>query len=136
VAGDTARSISERFPTVTGYKTTVSINSSDTSVSKAELRSGSVSPSTIATLSSGEFVGIVADDPGKKLPLKAFYATIERKEDRSARGPVALPVVREVTDLIVQRAFLQVKREVKELVEGEIRRIMRDPGLTGTVVKK
>jgi len=54
VGGETARWVSERFPYVVQHKTTVSVNSMDTSVSKSEQSNPAMSPATIATLSSGE----------------------------------------------------------------------------------
>ncbi|HVW61939.1 MAG TPA: TraM recognition domain-containing protein, partial [Puia sp.] len=65
--GETARWVSERFPMVTQHKTTVSVNSADTSVSKSEQSNPAMSPATLAALSSGEFVGILADDPDKAM---------------------------------------------------------------------
>jgi hypothetical protein len=37
-----------------------------------------VPASKIASLSSGEFVGMVADDPDQKIDLKAFHSEILR----------------------------------------------------------
>jgi hypothetical protein len=86
--------VSERFPAVEQYKTTVSVNSTDTSVSKSEQSNPAITPATIATLSSGEFVDILADDPGRAMELKTFHAK-EVKEDAGVfLGE--LPVVREI----------------------------------------
>jgi hypothetical protein len=135
VGGETARWVSERFPPVTQYKTSVSVNSSDTSISKSEQTTGAVSPSTIANLSSGEFVGIVSDEPDNRLSLKAFHATIEKdpSDEKERRLP---PIVRDVTEADVQEAFLKVKREIRELEHLEMQRILGDPRLVGMVVKK
>jgi hypothetical protein len=46
----------------------MSINSSDTSISKSAQMHYAIPASKIATLSSGEFVGVVADSPGEKIP--------------------------------------------------------------------
>jgi hypothetical protein len=54
----------------------VSVNSSDTSVSKAEQSNPAITPATISTLSSGEFAGIFADDPGKEMEFKAFHSKV------------------------------------------------------------
>jgi len=129
VGGETARWVSERFPSVTEYRTTVSVNSADTSVSKSEQSNPVVMPATIATLSAGEFVGILADEPGKEMTLKAFHATIVREP---FEGPVMeLPVVREVSNTEVEACFKKVKREVVELVEEGMREMMRRPGMKG-----
>ena len=132
VGGETARWVSERFPAVEQYKTTVSVNSMDTSVSKSEQSNPSISPATIATLSSGEFVGILADDPGRAMELKAFHAKVV-KEDAGV-SPGELPVVREIGAGEIEENFRRVKKEVEELVECEMNRIVRDPGLKGKVL--
>jgi len=67
--GDTAGWVSERFHDTVHYRTTVSVNSSDTSVSKTEQSADAMSTATLASLSSGEFVGIVADDPATPVKL-------------------------------------------------------------------
>jgi len=133
VGGETARWVSERFPAVLSYKTTVSVHSSDTSVSKSEQSGTAISPATIATLSSGEFVGILADDPGREMELKAFHARVVKEDPGILRGE--LPVVREVSAAEVEANFQRVKREVRELVDTEKDRIARDPDLKGLTVK-
>jgi hypothetical protein len=136
VGGETARWVSERFPGTMQYKTTVSVNSSDTSVSKSEQTVAAISPSTIATLSSGEFVGIIADDPGMEMEFKAFHAKMVKDPasiDKDHRQE--LPVVRPVDAAVVEANFRKVKKEVFELVDSEMKRILGDPVLKGLVVK-
>lgn len=133
--GDTARWVSERFDSVVQYKTTVAVNSSDTSVSKSEQAVATVSPAVIATLSSGEFVGVVADDPARKVERKRFHAEII-KEETVSTGVEKLPIVRAVTEMEVDENFERVKKDINELVELEMKRIMGDPALKGKVVKR
>ena len=114
--GETARSVSERFPSIRQYKTTVSVNSLDTSISKSEHSDAAISLATIANLSSREFVGVLADDPGKRVELKAFHATIVKEPAQEVLEE--LPIVREVTTAELQECFLRVKKEVAELVDG------------------
>ena len=45
----------------------LSINRSDTSISRSKQLESAVPPSKISALSSGEFVGRVADDPDNKI---------------------------------------------------------------------
>ena len=133
--GDTAGWVSERFHQVVQYRTTVSVNSSDTSVSKSEQSVDAVSTATLASLSSGEFVGIVADDPATPVKLKGFHARFIKQADDTA--PAAeLPVVREVDAALLQANFDRIVREVVDLVADETRRIMGDPSLRQWVVKK
>jgi type IV secretory pathway TraG/TraD family ATPase VirD4 len=77
VSGETARQVSERFHNEAYLKTTVSINSSDTSVSQTEQSTETVTTATLAQLSSGEFIGVVADDPGVRLERKGFHAVVK-----------------------------------------------------------
>lgn len=133
VGGETARWVSERFPTVTQHKTTVSVNSMDTSVSKSELSNPAIPPATIGMLSSGEFVGILADDPDQEIKLKAFHAKIVKVPVKVVARE--LPVVRKLGEDEVEENFRRVKREVAELVNEEMERIMGDPGLKGRIVK-
>jgi YWFCY protein/TraM recognition site of TraD and TraG len=135
VSGDTAQWVSERFQRTVQYKTTVSVNSHDTSISKSEQSVEAVSAATIAALSSGEFVGMVADDPEKRITLKGFHARIV-KEEVGRQGWVDLPVVREVDSVLLQENFSRIQKEVATLVREEMKRIVGDPGLKGWVVKR
>jgi len=67
------------------------------------------------------------------LPLKAFHAKIVKEpfEDSTEE----LPVVRQVGTAEIEENFKRVKREVQELVDGEMLRIMRDPVLRGMAGK-
>ncbi len=77
VSGDTAKQLSERFGKIMQDRSSLSINRSDTSVSKSKQLELAIPASKISTLSSGEFVGIVADDPLEKIDLKAFHSQIQ-----------------------------------------------------------
>ena len=127
--------ISERFQQMVQYKTTVSVNSHDTSISKSEQAVDAVPAATIASLSSGEFVGMVADDPGQLVKLKGFHARLI-KDDPVQWEPHDVPVVREVTTIMLCKNFDRIQEEVTALVKGEMKRILGDPGLKGWVVKR
>ena len=135
VAGETARWVSERFHASTQYKTTISTNSRDTSISKAEQSVDSVSPAIIGDLSSGEFVGVVSDDPDQKLKLKGFHAKIllETSEDPTA---VELPIVKEVDDKMLDENYHRIQNEITQLVKSEMKRILADPSLKQFIVKR
>ena len=53
-----------------------SINSNDTSISKSKQLEQAIPASTIASLSSGEFVRMVADNPDQVINLKSFHCKI------------------------------------------------------------
>ena len=124
VAGETARWISDRFPKLWQERTSLSTNTSDTSINHSHAWEASVTPATIANLSSGEFLGIVADDPDHPQELKAFHARIQRKDIGLADRP--MPVVRQVDEEMIQENFLRVKREVTGIINSEMARIMGD----------
>ncbi len=76
VTGDTAKQLSERFGKIMQDRQSLSINRSDTSISRSKQLEAAIPPSKISALSSGEFVGMVADDPDCKIELKAFHCEI------------------------------------------------------------
>lgn len=120
VVGETAKLLSERFGKIVQERESVSINSSDTSVSKSTQLDSAIPPSKIASLSSGEFVGMVADDPDQKISLKIFHneiindhEAIKREED--SYDPI--PKVRDVTQVEIMENYLLIKREIEYIVD-------------------
>jgi type IV secretory pathway TraG/TraD family ATPase VirD4 len=67
VTGSTAKSLSETFGKIMQDRQSKSINSSDISISQSTQLDYAIPASKIASLSSGEFVGMVADNPKKRL---------------------------------------------------------------------
>jgi hypothetical protein len=133
VGGETALRISERFPKILRDHKTISTNSNDTSFSHSQQWIETVTPAKVATLSSGEFVGVVADDPDKYLELKAFHAKLVRKEARTMKND-PLPIVREVSTEEILELFQQVKGDITQLVSDEIQRMMIDDDLRTLMV--
>jgi len=122
VTGSTAKTLSENFGKISQQKDSVSINSSDTSVTRATQMDYAVPASRIATLSSGEFVGVVADNPGQKIGLKMFHCEIQNDHDAIASEEKAyreIPVVKKVTAEMIEENYRQIKREVFELLRKE-----------------
>ena len=74
VLGETAKQLSDRIGRIMQERESVSINSNDTSLSKSTQLEAAIPASRIASLSSGEFVGAVADDPDKRLNSRRFIA--------------------------------------------------------------
>lgn len=132
VTGETAKFLSERFGKINQVKESISINRTDTSVSKSSQLDFAVPQSKIAGLSSGEFVGMVADDPSNKIKLKTFHCEIiNDHEQLSAESKLhkELPVIKEVSAREVAGNFRRIKTEISELIEEEIERILNTPGL-------
>jgi hypothetical protein len=81
VTGETAKQLSERFGKIMQDRESLSINSSDTSICRSKQLESAVPPSKISALSSGEFVGMVADDPDCKIDMKTFHCEVLNDHD-------------------------------------------------------
>mgnify|MGYP002869825515 CR=1 FL=1 len=134
VTGETARLLSERFGKINQVKESISINRTDTSVSKSTQLEFAVPQSRIAGLSSGEFVGMVADDPSSKIKLKTFHGEIINDHESlkaEAGSYLDLPIIRDISGQTVNDNFKRIKEETAEIIEAEIERILNTPGLKG-----
>jgi hypothetical protein len=139
VTGDTAKQLSERFGKIMQERASYSINSADTSVSHSTQLESAIPPSKISALSSGEFVGMVADDPTEKIELKAFHCQVlndhealKNEQDKYKE----IPVVRKLDNAIVQKNYLQIKQDVQDIISSEMERVLGDPGLEHLVIRK
>ncbi|WP_025144878.1 conjugal transfer protein MobC [Pedobacter jeongneungensis] len=137
--GDSARQLSEQIGKIMQERESLSISDSGTSISKSKQLEAAVPPSKIAKLSSGQFAGILSDLPHQKIELKAFdcevianFDAIKKEED--AYQPI--PVIRQVNQEMVLRNYHQVKNDVQEIANNEIRRMLNDPSLKHLVIKK
>ena len=139
VSGDTARQLSERFGKIMQARMSISINSSDTSTSHSHQLESAIPPSTISSLSSGDFVGLIADDPHRPVQLKAFHGRINNDHGRIAREQdsyVQPQTIRNLDKTSVQRNFLQIKDDIEQLTFSEMDRLLSDPTLRHLVVQK
>ncbi|GAB3910599.1 conjugal transfer protein MobC [Mucilaginibacter boryungensis] len=139
VTGDTAKQLSERFGKIMQDRESLSVNSQDTSLSRSKQLEAAVPPSKISSLSSGEFVGMVADDPDNKIELKTFHCEILndhealKNEQDNYRD---IPVIKTLNNAIVQQNYLQVKQDVQDIINAEMERLMSDPALQYLIIKK
>ena len=139
VTGDTAKQLSERFGKIMQDRESLSINRSDTSISRSKQLESAVPPSKISALSSGEFVGMVADDPDNKIELKTFHCEILNDHDalkQEQENYKEIPVIRKLDNAMVQRNYLQIKQDIQDIIQSEMERVLSDPGLSHLVIKK
>lgn len=139
VTGDTAKQLSERFGKIMQDRESLSINRSDTSISRSKQLEAAIPPSKISALSSGEFVGMVADDPDCKIELKAFHCSIVNDHEalkQEQNNYKEIPVIRKLDNAMVQRNYLQIKQDVQDIIQSEMERVVSDPGLSHLVIKK
>lgn len=123
VVGETAKLLSERFGKIVQERESVSINTTETSVSRSTQLDSAIPPSRIATLSSGEFVGTVADDPDQKIALKTFHSEILNdhaaiKEEEANYKPI--PTIRSVTPWEIQDNYFRIKRDIIQIVQDKL----------------
>jgi hypothetical protein len=118
--GDTAKLLSERFGKIVQERESISINTTETSVSRSTQLDSAVPPSKIAALSSGEFVGTVADDPDQKIALKVFHAEILNDHESIRREEnefKMIPGIRVITYDEIQQNFFRIKRDIAQIAE-------------------
>ncbi len=126
VMGDSAKLLSERFGKIMQERQSLSINRTDTSVSKSRQLDFAIPASKISALSSGEFVGMVSDDPHEKIKLKMFHAELvndSREINEEMKGFKDIPSVRELDAIQVMDNYYQIKQDIQILIEQEVYRL-------------
>ncbi|WP_222165877.1 conjugal transfer protein MobC [Edaphocola aurantiacus] len=139
VLGDTAKSLSERFGKIMQDRESLSINASDVSVSKSTQLETAIPASTISNLSSGEFVGAVADNPDMKIPQKIFHCEIINDHAAIAteeKAFVPIPKPGTVTAKDIEDNYLRIKDEVAAIIDEEMERIYNTPELAHLLVAR
>lgn len=127
VTGDTAKSLSETFGKIVQAKDSMTINSSDTSTTKATHLDFAIPAAKIAALSSGEFVGILADNPDQKIKLKMFHSEIQNDHDAIAReeaGYKSIPIIEQVSYADVIENYIKIKADIDQLLSEECKKIL------------
>jgi hypothetical protein len=123
VTGDTAKKLSENFGKIMQDRKSTSINSSDISVSRSTQLDYAIPASKIASLSSGEFVGIVSDNPDQKIALKVFHNEIQNdhqsiaKEERTYQD---IPIVQQVSPLDIQENYFKIKADILDIFQSQL----------------
>lgn len=139
VSGDSAKHLAERFGKIMQGRQNIAVNSNDTTVTQSHQLEYAIPASRIASLSAGEFVGTVADDPLQKMPLKMFCAEI--LNDHAALADEAakyrdLPVIREVNRQDVLAQYAKIKTEIRTLIDAELLRMLNTPELENLIIQK
>jgi hypothetical protein len=131
VTGNTAKKLSETFGKIMQDRTSLSINSSDTSISKSLQLESAIPASKISSLSSGEFVGIVADNPDQKIKLKVFHCEIQNDHDRIKQEEEKykpIPIINTVSDIDIQENYLKIKTDIGAIFHKELQKISSKDG--------
>jgi hypothetical protein len=139
VSGDTAKQLSERFGKIMQDRESISINSRDTSVSRSKQLELAIPQSKISSLSSGEFVGMVADNPDQKIELKTFCAEILNDHDALAHEQAmfkSLPVISNVSQKEILDNYLRIKKDIQTILQSEMERMLDTPELGDLIIRK
>ncbi len=139
VSGDTARQLSERFGKIMQDRQSLSINSQDTSITKSQQLENAIPASKIASLSSGEFVGVMADNPEQKIALKMFCSEIINDHKLLATEQNKyrdLPEISQVNSANILDNYQQIKIDIETLIQSEIERMMNTPEMENEILKK
>jgi YWFCY protein/TraM recognition site of TraD and TraG len=138
VSGETAKLLSERFGKTMQAQESMTFTSSDTTITHSGHLEYSVPISRISSLSSGEFVGMVADRPDDPIELKTFCCRIVNDPTALAeeeKGYKELPVVQKVTQEMLLENFQRVRNDILALVNSEMQRIENNRELQHLVIR-
>jgi YWFCY protein/Type IV secretory system Conjugative DNA transfer len=136
--GDTARFISERVGKILQPKVSVSVNSRDASLSQSEQLDYAIPQSKISNLSSGEFVGIMSDDPALKITLKSFHCQLEPDtalEKELSANPTDLPAIRKLGSHDVEDCFHKIKSDIRQLLTSRLQHMEKSPILSKLIIR-
>lgn len=122
VTGSTAKTLSETFGKIMQDRQSKSINSSDISISQSTQLDYAIPASKIASLSSGEFVGMVADNPEEKISLKMFHCEIQNDHNAIAseeKQYKPIPIVKQVSTDEIKENYETIKSQVAGILKSE-----------------
>lgn len=136
---ETARAASESLGKILQPKQSYSTNSRDNTVSRSEHLDLAVPPSKITSLSSGEFVGFVSDNPDQKIKLKGFHCEIINDHEairQEEAGYKELPRTRSLAKQAVEDNFLAIKEDVRKMINFQLSVMQANPLLSSKIIAK
>lgn len=139
VAGETSKQLSDRFGKIMQDRESVSINRTDTSISRSKQLDLAIPPSKISSLSSGEFVGMVADNPDQKIDLKLFNSSVQNDHQELKTEEMLyleLPKIRSLEKEMIDSNYINLKNNIQEIVATELNRMLDTPALEPLIIYK
>lgn len=138
VTGETARLLSDRFGRTMQHRESFTGTYADLQITQSYQLELVIPESRIATLSPGEFVGMVADKPDQLIQLKTFccrfdndFAALDAEE--AAFKP--LLIIQKVTKEMLDQNFNQVRGDITSLITRELNRISSSPELRHLLIQ-
>lgn len=137
-SGDAAKLLSDRFGKTMQDRESLTATSDDLHVTQSTQLEYAVPVNRIASLSSGEFVGMVADTPAQPLALKTFCCRVVNDpaalaQEASTYQP--LPQVRTVTNESLRTHFEMIRNQAEAIIKSELTRIKNSPELAYLVIE-
>jgi hypothetical protein len=132
VTGESAKNLSERFGKIMQDRQSLTINSADTSISKSRQLDYAIPQSTISSLSAGEVVGVVADNPDQRIEQKMFHGQVRHDFNAFEKEGIWVKslTTEQKNEESIKKAFERIKLEVKAIVGEEMEKIESTPGAT------
>ena len=140
VVGETAKTLSERFGKVLQQRQSMTINRNDKSTSISTQMDSLIPASKISNLTQGMFVGAVSDNFDERIDQKMFHAEIvvdSAKVSAEIKIYQPIPVIADFKNKddsdnlkeIIEANYRKVKEDIISIVDIEIERIKKNPGL-------
>ena len=140
VVGETAKTLSERFGKVLQQRQSMTINRNDKSTSISTQMDSLIPASKISNLTQGMFVGAVSDNFDERIEQKIFHAEIvvdSAKVSAEIKIYQPIPVIADFKNEddsynlkeIIEANYRKVKEDIISIVDIEIERIKKNPGL-------
>ena len=140
VVGETAKTLSERFGKVLQQRQSMTINRNDKSTSISTQMDSLIPASKISNLTQGMFVGAVSDNFDERIDQKMFHAEIvvdSAKVSAEIKIYQPIPVIADFKNEddsdnlkeIIEANYRKVKEDIISIVDIEIERIKKNPGL-------
>ena len=118
----------------------MTINRQDTSTSINTQMDSLIPASKISGLTQGMFVGAVSDNFDERIDQKIFHAEIvvdTEKVFKETKAYKPIPIITDFTDengndnmdQMVKENYIQIKKDVKDIVAKELKRIAENPDL-------
>jgi hypothetical protein len=137
--GEIAKQVSERLGKTLQDRESISINSDDTSISRSKQLEVAVPVSTISSLSSGEFVGMIADNPDEIIELKTFHTMVVNDHEvlkKEKENYFSLPVIRKIDYKEINTIYQIIKQDVQDIIESVMEEILNHPEREHLIVRK
>ena len=134
VSGDSARQLSERFGRILQERQNFHHGERSESSGVSYHLDPALPPSRMATLSSGELVGVLSDNPSQPLRHKLFHGQIVKEPEPPDIGLPVLQKPPTPDDIAV--CYTRIKEEVRDFVAVSMDRIHHEPGLKHLRVKQ